>query len=91
MVDADASVTGEVVPEIVPEGIFVRLEAHRQMRVGVAEVGQSPMSGPALRLVEGVAHPVRRLVAILRHGDDVEVAGQHGRLLQLQQGCGMGV
>src|ERR1700722_16982909 len=65
MVDTNAAVVLERLPEIIPESELsglVRME--RPKRVGIAELEQSAISCPRLRLEERVADPRCRLVTI---------------------------
>jgi diketogulonate reductase-like aldo/keto reductase len=91
VVDADAGVPGEGVPEIVPEGVDLLTREHRAQDVCPALGEQPPVSLAGLGEEERVVDPPLRPVGIQLGRDDVVIAREDDRPALVEQACGMAV
>ncbi len=82
MVDANAAIMLERLPEVIPEGELPGLlRMQRAEGIAVAKAEQGTVSRSRLRLEERVMDPRGRLVTVDILGDDIEVAAdQHGHI-----------
>ena len=80
MVDTNAAIVLERLPEIIPEGELAGLvRMQRSEGVGIAETEQRPVPCSRLRLEQRVTDPRGRLVAIDVLGNNIEVAANQHR------------
>lgn len=85
MINSDAAVMFECLPEVVPErelAAYTRMQ--RPKRVGVAESKHCPIAVARLRLKECIVNPRCRFMAIDVFWNDVEIAANDGRCVALE-------
>ena len=89
MIDAQAGIASERIPEILPERVDPLARVQRPQRIGPALLYKTAIGIPHLGAEQRVIDPALRRVDIEIGGHDVVIAGEHDRLTGRKQSSGM--
>src|SRR5579862_5147378 len=86
MIDAQAGITGECIPEIFPECVDVLVRMEFTNGIGPALRNEGRVGLSDLRAEKGIVTPAFGSINVEVGRHDVEVAGQDGWMSALQKG-----